>query len=238
MEHTPEGRRQRVAMKFSILETASTDDRMTAGTFRFFARILQALDIPTWTATLGDERIMAEVPGCANRRTCTDHRTSLAKLGYLEFEAGSGRHPTRYFLTETIPAEAEKSLQARKDQLEVRRALRREKNSTETGEEVHRPPLNIENEGGSTDPVSMGPQTARSLPLVPRELPVQEMSLSERAHEPGASSVRCFDCREPADLSRGMDKLGNLETRLCTECGQRWDEIVAAVGKQRAAPIR
>ncbi|GJE78638.1 hypothetical protein [Methylorubrum suomiense] len=236
MELTPEGRRQRVALKFSILEIASTDDRMTAGTFRFLARILQALDLPTWTSTIGDERIMAEVPGCANRRTCTDHRAKLQKLGYLEFEAGSGRHPTRYFLTETLPAQAEESLLARKDQLEVRRALQRAKNSTETGDGVHRPTPDNGNEGGSTDPGRVGPQTTRSLVSSPSTLPVKEISLGAHTHD--EAHPRCFWCGNPADLTRGLEKSGDLEIRQCTSCGSSGDEIQAAVARLKGRPLR
>ncbi len=229
MESAPEDRRERVALKFALLEAASTDDRMSSGEFRFFARILQSLDRATWTATLGDERIMAEVPGCASRHTCNGHRAAIAALGYFEFEAGSGRHPTRYFIAEKPPAEAEKRLTARRDALQVRRTLRRAKPPSKTRDVVARPPLNTLNETWSHDHLRRGHTTTRSLSSSPDSLPVQEMSQSAHAREEPASQpdqIMCYVCDEerPADLSRKPDNVLGMKKILCTECGAWWDE--------------
>ncbi|MGH1569788.1 hypothetical protein ACRAWG_02825 [Methylobacterium sp. P31] len=116
-----EDNRSKVSMKLDLLNGANIDSEMTAGQFRFFARVLQQLDLKTWVSTIGDERLCAELPDCRNRHTANAHRAAIRKLEWWDFEPGSGRHPTRYFLVTAIPERVRLQLEAKKLALQEQR---------------------------------------------------------------------------------------------------------------------
>lgn len=110
--------------KFELLEVASTDERLRPGEFRFFARLLRHLNKKTWTASVGDERMIAEVPQCGDSSVCNFHRKALAKHGWLAYEPGSGKKATLYRFPHEPPDVAVTKLNARQRALSERREER------------------------------------------------------------------------------------------------------------------
>ncbi|WP_238257937.1 hypothetical protein, partial [Methylorubrum podarium] len=110
--------------KFELLEVASTDERLKPGEFRFFSRLLKHLDKGTWTATVGDERMIAEVPKCGDSSVCNSHRKALASHGWLTYEPGNGKRATVYSFPQEPPYDAIMKLDARQRTLSDRREQR------------------------------------------------------------------------------------------------------------------
>ncbi|GEL41069.1 hypothetical protein MEX01_16600 [Methylorubrum extorquens] len=180
--------------KFKLLEVASTDERLKPGEFRFFSRLLKHLDKGTWTATVGDERMIAEVPKCGDSSVCNSHRKALASHGWLTYEPGNGKRATVYSFPQEPPYEAIMKLDARQRALSDRREERgfRPQNQEPVpgGGPTQGWATNQPRGGQRLNPgVGGGP----GIPCIPSLDPSQE-DPSDQREEPGI----CAECDEPS----------------------------------------
>ena len=208
--------RSRTSLKLDLLNAASVDDRLTAGNFRHFARVMQQVDMATWTATLSDDRVCAEVPGCKSRHTCNDHRKAIRDAGYFDFDAGSGRHPTRYLIAEAIPQAATVQIAAK------RRAYELAKQAERSNRDVVRRPRKASSRRGEQPSDTVVPT-----PPVHLLSPYQE-SRRLQDETPGAHARERLTCRCGQPAVRMIRQRPTVErptgTRWEFECQKCVDE--------------